>query len=215
MSTCLIENYVMTFKDHPGEYAIVFYTNPQLCNLNCYKCHNKLKSKSKSFKFISENEFRDKLRKAKMLGSSLVIICGGEPTLVNFNELVKVLQIIKEFGFKVRLDSNGQNLEVIKKLVLEKLVDGFAIDVKIPLSVYKEHYSLILFSEAGKEDKVKLYQKNLKETLRFLSCFSLPYTLLRTVKYPLFDNEDLFLIKQDILKFNLKHYINEFVDLEE
>jgi len=213
--SCLIDNQTpLTFKDHPNVFSAVLYTDVKKCNLNCYKCHNKAFSKNEKFSFLSYEKLKEKLEKFKLLGVKLIIVCGGEPTLIDYEKLRETLIFIKKFNFNIRVDTNGQNPRYIEKLINQNLVDGFAVDIKIPLSKIKDYYYKILFSKESNdyENEIKKYQKNLKQTLDLISKANLKYNLLRTVKYPLFDNEDLNLIKNDIKAYNIPHQINEFID---
>lgn len=66
-----------------------------------------------------------KERQGKLNG---VAITGGEPLL---NKDIEDLLIpIKELGYTVKLDTNGFFPEMIEKLIDDKLVDRFAMDVK-------------------------------------------------------------------------------------
>ena len=66
-----------------------------------------------------------------------VVVSGGEPTLQN--DLEDFIRKVKELGYKVKLDTNGSNFEVLKGLVSKKLVDYVAMDIKAPLNA--EHYT--------------------------------------------------------------------------
>ncbi len=52
--------------------------------------------------------------------------------------LSDAIKKIKSMGFAVKLDTNGSNFEVLKKLIDEKLVDYIAMDIKAPLEKYEE-----------------------------------------------------------------------------
>lgn len=45
-----------------------------------------------------------------------VSICGGEPTL--HRDLPEFIQAIKSLGFRVKLDTNGQNPGMLKELLV-------------------------------------------------------------------------------------------------
>lgn len=59
-----------------------------------------------------------------------VVICGGEPTI--HNDLGDFCAKVKAMGFAVKLDTNGTNPELIRRLVDAKLVDYIAMDIKAP-----------------------------------------------------------------------------------
>lgn len=65
-----------------------------------------------------------------------VVITGGEPTLHDGLELF--IEKIKTMGFLVKLDTNGSNPGVLKRLLSEELLDYVAMDIKAPLEKYSE-----------------------------------------------------------------------------
>ncbi|MEO2068496.1 MAG: radical SAM protein [Desulfurobacteriaceae bacterium] len=206
----------ITFQDHPGIQSALLYTEIHLCNLNCFKCHNRASYKEKTAK-LSYEELKEKLSMLKLLGVELIIISGGEPTLEK--DLENGLKVIKSFGFPVRVDTNGTNPDVVEKLIKSELVDGFAVDVKIPIKneytpLELERFKTILFSDFQLDDAVVYeYANKLRITIDIIKRYSLPYTLFRTVDYPLLKNEDKEAIKE-VLK-SLPHQFNPFYNVEE
>ena len=63
-----------------------------------------------------------------------IVVCGGEPTI--HNDLPEFLREIKSRGFLVKLDTNGNRPDMVRKVIEEGLVDYFAIDVKQSVSKY-------------------------------------------------------------------------------
>jgi pyruvate formate lyase activating enzyme len=66
-----------------------------------------------------------------------VVISGGEPTLQN--DLEDFCKKVKEFGFPVKLDTNGSRPKVLEKLIDEQLVDYIAMDLKTDPVLYKSY----------------------------------------------------------------------------
>ena len=60
-----------------------------------------------------------------------VCITGGEPTIQK--ALPDFIQVFKNENLLVKLDTNGNNPEMIEILLKERLVDAIAMDVKAPL----------------------------------------------------------------------------------
>ena len=56
---------------------------------------------------------------------------GGEPLLQK--DLVPFVEKIKEFGFAVKLDTNGSFHDKLKELIDKELLDYIAMDIKAPL----------------------------------------------------------------------------------
>jgi len=206
----------ITFRDHPGVMSALLYTNFHLCNLNCYQCHNRHHFKGKP-QYLSWRELSTKLSMFKALGVELVIVSGGEPTLEE--KIEEGLKFIKKEGFSVRLDTNGTNPKKLEKLIENRLIDGVALDVKIPLLDEYTPYQLkrfkrVLFSREDLDDSaVYNYSKLVKLTIELIKRYSLPYTLLRTVEYPLLTEEDKRAIKEGLK--SLPHQFNPFYPVEE
>ena len=119
-----------SFVDYPGKIACTIFTIG--CNYNCWYCHNShlLSSKDK----VDENKVLEFLRERKNWLDG-VVVSGGEPTLQP--DLEEFIKKIKNMGYPVKLDTNGSNFDVLKRLVDNKLVDYVAMDIKAPFDKYK------------------------------------------------------------------------------
>lgn len=119
-----------SFVDYPGKIACTIFTIG--CNYNCWYCHNShlLSSKDK----IDENKVLEFLRERKNWLDG-VVVSGGEPTLQP--DLEEFIKKIKDMDYPVKLDTNGSNFDVLKRLVDNKLVDYVAMDIKAPFDKYK------------------------------------------------------------------------------
>ena len=125
----LIKN---SFVDYPKNIACVVFTAG--CNMNCWYCHNHdLISETKGV--IDEDYVFNLLEERKKFLDG-VVITGGEPTLQP--DLKDFIKKVKEIGLKVKLDTNGTNLTLLKDLVESGLIDYVAMDVKAPLNKYSK-----------------------------------------------------------------------------
>lgn len=117
--------------DYPEKIACIVFT--QGCNFRCGYCHNP-ELFEKREPLISTEAFFEflKTRINKLDG---VVITGGEPTLQK--DLKDFIIKIKELGFSVKLDTNGTNPDIIQNLIEKNLLDYIAMDIKAPLSKYK------------------------------------------------------------------------------
>lgn len=125
-----------TVLDYPGKIACIAFTPG--CNLRCGFCHNPefvLPEEVKKLvpSFIDETVFFRFLDKRRGLLDG-VVISGGEPTI--WQSLPAFARQIKERGFLVKLDTNGNNPVMLKKLLDDQLVDYVAMDVKTSLAEY-------------------------------------------------------------------------------
>lgn len=118
-----------TLLDYPGKVSCIIFTAG--CNLRCQYCHNSefvLPEKIKLIKdFIPEEIFFNFL-KTKIWLLDGVVICWWEPTLQK--DLEAFCQKIKDMWFLVKLDTNWQNPDILKKLLEKNLLDYIAMDIK-------------------------------------------------------------------------------------
>ena len=108
----------LTLLDFPGHIACTVFTGG--CNFRCPFCHNGgLVLEPEKAPLIPEEEFFAFLesRKGRLEG---VAVTGGEPT-VN-GDLPEFLKRIKDMGFAVKLDSNGQNPDMLERIIKEDKV---------------------------------------------------------------------------------------------
>ena len=113
-----------TLQDFPNHTAcIVWFAG---CNMRCKYCHN-AEFLEQNHNFLKEEDVFSLLKKRVGLFDG-VVLSGGECTLST--DLVSFIDNIKKLGFKVKIDTNGLNFDVVKKLVSEKYVDFVALDFK-------------------------------------------------------------------------------------
>lgn len=127
-----------TLLDFPGKIACIIFTGG--CNYRCKFCHNpefvlpeELAKISASF--IPEEAALNFLKQRKGMLEG-VVISGGEPTVMP--DLEKFIVKVREHGFAVKLDSNGNHPEVFRSLIEKKLVDYIAMDFKTGLDEYEK-----------------------------------------------------------------------------
>ncbi|NLD47312.1 MAG: anaerobic ribonucleoside-triphosphate reductase activating protein, partial [Clostridiaceae bacterium] len=123
-----------SFVDFPGKVSAVLFTPG--CNMNCFYCHNRrLLSLNENEDVVEIDEVSQLLAKRKGFLDA-VVISGGEPTLQT--GLGRFLEKLKGIGYKVKLDTNGTNPQVIESLIGNNLVDYIAMDIKAPFERYSE-----------------------------------------------------------------------------
>lgn len=117
----------LTLIDFPGTIAATVFTVG--CSFRCPFCHNPELVLPEKFPPLNdmEREFFEHLekRKGKLEG---VCITGGEPTIQP--DIIEFIEKIKAMGFKVKLDSNGTQPQVLEKIIKKGLVDYIAMDIK-------------------------------------------------------------------------------------
>ncbi len=122
-----------TLLDYPGKLACLVFTYG--CNLRCEYCHNPelVIQPFRKNMAVSEEEIFSFLEKRKSLIDG-VVITGGEPTLQK--DLIPFIKKIKNMGFLVKLDTNGTNSKIVKKILDLDIVDYWAMDVKYEKEIY-------------------------------------------------------------------------------
>ncbi len=134
--------------DYPEHLSAVVFTKG--CNFRCHFCYNPMlvwpekelgKSKyespflgdQKNHPSKEEDDFFDFL-KSRTGKLDAVVVSGGEPTL--HQDLPDFIQKIKKLKFKVKLDTNGTNFEMLAGLIKDHLIDYIAMDIKAPIDKY-------------------------------------------------------------------------------
>ncbi|HDI06677.1 MAG TPA: anaerobic ribonucleoside-triphosphate reductase activating protein [Candidatus Aenigmarchaeota archaeon] len=121
-----------SFIDYPKKISSIIFTIG--CNFRCPYCHNSNLLYAEKIKNISELKILSYLQNNKKYIDG-VVITGGEPTL--HRDLPEFIAKVKSFGYSVKLDTNGTNPEMLRKLIKEGLLDFIAMDIKAPLEFQK------------------------------------------------------------------------------
>ncbi|MFZ3055104.1 MAG: anaerobic ribonucleoside-triphosphate reductase activating protein [Minisyncoccales bacterium] len=177
----------VTLVDFPGKLACTVFLSG--CNFRCPFCYSMelvLPEEIRKQPEISESDFFNFLEEKKGLLEGCVL-CGGEPT-IHGEDLVSFAKKIKDKGFLIKLDTNGTNPDVIKRLIDEKLVDYIAMDIKAPLN--KEKYSLAIGIEADIE--------KIKKTVELIKNSGIDYEFRSTIVPSIHSKEDILQMAKDI-----------------
>jgi len=118
--------------DYPDYISTVLFT--QGCNMNCPYCHNpELIVKENNNEYLKLPYFWEYLEKRADLIDG-VVITGGEPLI--HSSLYDFIKNIKEHDLLVKLDTNGTNYELLKRIIGDDLIDYVAMDIKGPIEDY-------------------------------------------------------------------------------
>ena len=123
---------VISSVEFHGNMSLVIFMSK--CPLACRYCHNVelLEDKSeKTFEEVKEEidssfDFLD-----------AVVISGGEP-LVQTDEVIEILEYVREIGLKTKLDTSGIYPEKLKKILDSGLLDYVSLDVKTTFAKYRK-----------------------------------------------------------------------------
>ncbi|MDD2839972.1 MAG: anaerobic ribonucleoside-triphosphate reductase activating protein [Rickettsiales bacterium] len=182
-----------TFQDFPDKTACIIWFAG--CNFKCPYCHNPdfIIGQHKN---VDEKEVFDFLKERKGLLDG-VVLSGGECTLMN--ELYDFAKKIKDMGFLIKIDTNGTNFELVKKLVKDKVIDFVALDYKAPKNK---------FLSITKNDIFEVFS----QTLDFLISSNIDMEVRTTVHTKLLNENDVNMIIVDLRSRNYKknYYIQNF-----
>jgi len=122
--------HAMTTLDYPGKLAAVFFTKG--CPWRCRYCHNPGLRDDGGDSY--DMEYIEDFLKSRAGFLEAVVISGGEPT--HHKNLPDFLQWVRGFGYETALHTNGCCPQVLRRVVVKKLVDYIAMDVKAPPASY-------------------------------------------------------------------------------
>ena len=182
----------VSLVDYDGQIATTIFTSG--CNFACPFCHNSGLVKGTEPE-IPTSEILEYLNKRKNVLTA-VCISGGEPTL--HRDLPDFIAKIKELGYLVKLDTNGTNLDMLKFLVENKLIDYVAMDIKNSLDNYSK--------TIGIDNKT-----NIKDTIDYLMNCGINYEFRTTIIKNYHTENDIQKIAQTISGAN-KYFLQKFVD---
>ena len=174
----------LDFQNHLS--AIIWFAG---CNMRCNYCYNKdiVLRKGK----IKQEEVLDFLKsRVGMLDG--VVLSGGEATL--YKDIVKLSKKIKNLGYDIKLDTNGTNPTIIKRLIKNNLLDFIALDYKANKSNY--------FSITKNSDFEKF-----NETLTYLIEIDFAFEVRTTYHSSLMSENNINEIIKDLVS---KGYKNRF-----
>ncbi|MEG1810930.1 MAG: anaerobic ribonucleoside-triphosphate reductase activating protein [Clostridia bacterium] len=160
--------------DFPGCLAAVIFTAG--CSYRCFYCHNRhILDKPQ---LLDEAEVGAFLKKRAGLIDG-VVFSGGEPTMQR--DLARWMDMAKKLSYRIKLDTNGSNPDVLSDLLEAKLVDYVAMDYKAPFEGYE---SICGVSSAG-----------VRKSLDILISSGVDYELRTTVVPQLSEKELLYMAK--------------------
>ena len=187
-----------TLLDYPEHIACtIFFGN---CNLRCPFCHNmELVEHPEKYPEFSITQILDflKERVGKLNG---VAITGGEPLLNR--DIGDLLKLIKELGYPIKLDTNGFFPDMIEKLIDDKLVDMFAMDIKSGWTNYMKVSGL-------KNEDLSVIKTKVEKSIALLMERASDYEFRTTCVKGLHNENDFYEIK-DMIKGAKKYFLQDY-----
>ncbi len=188
----------LTLIDYPNKLACIIFTKG--CNYRCPFCHNSSLIKlNKNDVFIDEKEIFDYLKKRKGLLDG-ICISGGEPTIQG--DLYDFLLKVKKIGYLIKLDTNGSNPDLLKKLIDEKLVDYIAMDIKNSFDNYQKVVNI-------KNLKIE----DIKKSIKVIENSGIDYEFRTTIIKEYHSLDDILKIRKMLAKKS-NYYLQNFKNSE-
>jgi len=124
----------LSLVDYPGKACAALFTIG--CNMRCGYCHNP--------ELVLPERYADTIPEQDILAFletridrlQAVAISGGEPTM--HDDLPDFIKKVRAMGFLIKLDSNGTNPDMLRRMFGENLIDYIAMDIKGALRNYQE-----------------------------------------------------------------------------
>ena len=227
----------MTLLDYPEHVACTVFLGG--CDFRCPFCHNfefvtgKLSEEAKVFRLnnnsvvlsaapqINETDFFHFLDKRKGLLDG-VAITGGEPCLRH--NLPDFIAKIKDKGFLVKLDTNGNHPDMLAKLIREHLIDYVAMDIKNSPKKYAETVGLMALDLDPIKESIGILIKGIDSqnsaadateegSAGLDSTASIDYEFRTTVVNE-YHTEDDFIEIGELIREAKKYFLQPFVDRE-
>ena len=186
-----------THLDYPDHLACILWFAG--CNMRCDYCYNKDIVFAKNGAYSLDEALAFLQTRQSLLDG--IVLSGGEASL---QELIPFCKAIKKLGFSIKLDTNGTNPGLIKRLIALELLDYIALDYKAP----KEKFQTITHS--------RNYDA-FSETLTFLIEANFDFEVRTTLHADLLNEQEINLIIKDLKQrnYNRTYYIQEFRVTEE
>lgn len=182
--------------DYDENVSVVLFA--PTCNFRCPFCHNG-QSVLENNLAIPFDEILEFLKTRTGLIDA-VVVSGGEPTLMN--DLVTKIEKIKELGFKIKLDTNGTNPDVLRELLRKNLLNYIAMDIKNNGDKYAETVGV-----------TNPLLSKIKESISIIMNSGIDYEF-RTTLVAEYHSKESIEKMGELIKGANKLYLQKFVDRE-
>ncbi len=182
---------------------VVFWAG---CNLRCPYCHNSTLIPLDSGTVVGLDLLDERLHQSMDPVPSLdaVVFTGGEPILQT-DAVIEAAKLVKSYGLKLMLDTNGTVFKEVERILRTGLVDRVALDVKAPLNPDDfRNISKVL-------DVYGSYVASIMGTLKLCKELGIPIEARTTVAPGLSDDEEFIRqIARDIKGLCEVYYLQQF-----
>lgn len=190
----------MTLLDFPGKVACTVFLGG--CEFRCPYCHNTELLDPNAPELMNGEQLLAFLKKREGLLDG-VAITGGEPLLRP--ELPELLKAIRDLGYMVKLDTNGDHPDELRKVVEAGLVDYVAMDIKNSPERYGETIGI-------PDIDISNIISNIKKSVEYLINENKVDYEFRTTTLKQFHDEESFKGIAQWIEGAKRYYIQNFVD---
>jgi pyruvate formate lyase activating enzyme len=181
-----------SFIDYPGKVSCVIFLAG--CNMRCHYCHNAqlFDGGENKIPFDEALNFIDGNK--KLLDA--VVVSGGEPTVYPY--LFDILTELKKRSLNVKLDTNGTNYLLVKKIADNGLADYIALDIKAPFDKFKDITGTVNITD-------------IIETIKFLKNQNKTDYMFRTTLSPMLNEKDIEIMGKEMINGAKVWQLQQFV----
>ena len=182
----------LSLIDYPSFPCFVIFLGG--CNFRCPFCHNESIVNKKENIYETEEVIKEIQKRTSFINA--VVITGGEPTIYG-SKLIELMEKIQKLHLKIKLDTNGTNPILLKKIIDLKLVDYIAMDIKNTWEKYS--------TTAG----IKTDIAKLKTSIKLIEESGINYEFRMTINKTMHTKEDIQKVKtyiKDPSRFFLQPY---------
>ena len=185
----------MTLLDFPGKVACTIFLG--WCDFRCPFCHNWELIDGSVPAELDDEKLMDFLKKRQGLLEG-VAITGGEPMLNK--DLPGLMRKIRELGYPVKVDTNGNHPEMLRRVIDEKLVDYIAMDIKNSRERYAQTIGFDEFDTS-----------NVEKSIGIIMGSEIEYEFRTTVVEQLHDNDSFMGIGR-LIEGADRYFLQKFTD---
>ena len=181
-----ISSLLTSLVDYPEHICTTVFTID--CNLRCPFCSNAplfLENKPDEMSIYLVL----KILKSRKKFTRYVCITGGEPTI--YSDLPEFIRLLYNDGFKIKLDTNGLNPDILEKCL--PYLDYIAMDIKTSFKKYPrlDSRKLRQFAKFSLKDRICFYRNRLLRSIKLIMESNVNYEFRTTVVPGLVNYEDI------------------------
>ncbi|MCR5656548.1 MAG: anaerobic ribonucleoside-triphosphate reductase activating protein [Butyrivibrio sp.] len=184
----------LTLLDYPEHVAATIFLGG--CDFCCPFCHNYELVDGSASPIMGEEDLFSFLNKRQGVLDA-VAITGGEPCLNK--HLDRVIDRIRDLGYKIKLDTNGNHPDVLERLLSSGKLDYVAMDIKNSPEKYAKTIGVTGFDLSG-----------VKKSVEVLKNCNIDYEFRTTVINELHEKSD-FLAIGEWIEGAKAYYLQQFV----